>query len=463
MKNYTFYLFAFLVLCTGSAFGQAEEVKTILAQKSITITAVPVNAEIFHIRNIGSGEDKLGTGTAQLKLDKDEKYIIEVRREGYQPVRRIYMRQKNGSEQDKIELLYRVVDINASPSDAKIFVDNVERGNSYYKAYVPKGQSITVDVKKPGFLTLTKVYYNKEGQDEPEASHLFKLEDRLLSLKTVPIDASITVDGKKYGEGNTDIVIKKNTCVSVTVERLGFVGVSATYCNKDNEKVPPMTDELVLNDRTAQFNTQPDDAKIIVDGKEVGKGAYLARVPRGKCVEVAIERSGYARERYELCNKPDYSQPESSYPIKLTEDEAYTKSEEGGDKANRNFSVEVNPAIPAVEAWKKITSIIQTFFDEIENSDFTTSYLRTNWVASEKLNESKKRVDPQIIRTRVIISSGGSTPLRYNVMIQSERSKITCNEGTNTPPVNKDDCFETFPRILRKYNDLIQEIQRRLQ
>jgi len=224
---------------------------------------------------------------------------------------------------------------------------------------------------------------------------------------------------------------------------------------------------LKLKDRKIQFNVLPDDAKIFIDGKEVGKGSYSVKIAEDRCTEILIIRSSYVSERYELCNKADYQQPEPTYSVKLNEDEAYQQSEESSI-ANKNFTIEVNPTTNPLDAWKRLTSIIQSRFDEIEAIDGTTTYLRTNWVGS---TFNKSSLFKSIVRTRVIITSGGNAPLKYNVKIQSEISKADCasfkssDDKYSKPQIttNMDQCFEPVDRLLRKYTDLIREIQVRLQ
>ncbi|MBV9987392.1 MAG: hypothetical protein JO301_06915, partial [Chitinophagaceae bacterium] len=95
----------------------------------------------------------------------------------------------------------------------------------------------------------------------------------------------------------------------------------------------------------------------------------------------------------------------------------------------------------------------------------TTSYLRTNWVGTVF---NKNSLFKSIVRTRVIITSGGTTPLKYNVKIQSEISKADCataksSDGKPQVTTSMDQCFEPVDRLLRKYTDLIREVQVRLQ
>jgi hypothetical protein len=435
---------------------------TAMAQKEVTVTLSPADADVYRVMN-GSAV-KIGTGSILLKLDKDIPVTLEARKEGYVSVQKIFLRKKDGSPTDNMELNDRLVQLNATPADAMILVNNIEKARSAYLAVIPKGQNITVDVKKSGFVPQSKIFYNKDGQELPEVSHLFKLEDKIMTIRSLPVDADIYVDDKKKGEGAVEVIIPRDKCVTVRIDKAGYVAREARYCNKETEIVPPLVDEIRLKDRKITFNVSPDDARIFLDGKEVAKGSYSVKVPEDRCAEILIVRPSFVTEKYELCNKAEYQQPEPTYAIKLTEDEAYQQSEESSI-ANKNFTVEVNAATNPVEAWKRLTSIIQSRFDEIEAIDGTTSYLRTNWVGSVF---NKNSLFKSIVRTRVIITSGGTTPLKYNVKIQSEISKADCataksSDGKPTVTTSMDQCFEPVDRLLRKYTDLIREVQVRLQ
>ncbi len=425
----------------------------------MSITTIPADAEIYLKSN--SKEEKIGKGTAIFPMEKDKLYVVIVRKEGYTDVQRSYTRKKEGAITDKIELEDRVMKINASPADAKIFINGTEVKLSSYSIIIPKGQSVTIDVKKAGYVPVSKTYYNKEGQAPPEISTLLKLEDRIVSIKTQPTDAEIFVEEKKRGEGSTDIVIPYEKCVTVRVLKNGFVSSEETFCNKENEATAPLSKEIKLKERLVQINTSTEDAKIFVDGKELGKGSYSVKIPENKCTEIEIKKESYITQKLVLCNKMDYQQPEPVYAIKMIEDDAFRESEQS-NIANINFSVEVNPTLSRPEAWQTLASIIQGKFDEIESIDANTIYLRTNWAAKEYRYTDKQTgysLGNTIVRTRIIVTSGGTSPLKYNVKIQSEISIPNC---ANLHPQN-DQCFESWPRILRKYNDLINEIQRRLQ
>ncbi|MEI8073609.1 MAG: PEGA domain-containing protein [Bacteroidota bacterium] len=437
------------------------------AQKELTVTAIPADAEIYEVANTGYAMKK-GVGSVIFKLDKEKPVTVEVRKPGFISEKKTFLRDKNGEPRATIELTQRLVQINASPADAMILVNGAEFGRSPQAVSIPKGVSITIDIKKPGFVTQSKTLYNKQGEEVPEITYLFKLEDRIVSIKADPQDANILVDGKKRGEGTAQVIIPKDKCVVVRVEKQSFISNEVTYCNKELENAPPLTDVIRLKDRSIQINAMPEDARIFVDGKEVAKGNYSMKLNAGKCSEVLVLKSGFVGVKTNLCNQSDATPPEGEYAIQLKQDEAYLQSEQSSI-ANKNFNLIIeNSTITPQDAWKKLVSIIQSYFDEIETVDYSTSYLKTNWVGKTFNVGSDFK---SMIRTRVIITYGGEAN-KYNIKILSEitkpesncaRSANDYNNGSKSASLTatNDECFESVDRILRKYSDLISEIQRR--
>ena len=436
------------------------------AQKELTINTIPTDAALYKIDE--GSEVKLATGTYTIRLSRDKPVTIEVRKEGFAPVRKSYLRTKEGQPIESIELTQRKVVVNASPADANIYVNGADRGRSQVHLLIGKGESITIDIKKPGFVTQSKTLSNKTGQDVLDASYNFSLDDRIISLRTNPQDATIFVDDKKVKDGSAQVIIPKDKCINVRVEKSGYVNNQVTYCNKESETVPPFNDEIQLKDRNVQINTTPDDAKIFVDNKEVGHGSVFVKILQGQTKNVFISKPSFVAERIQLCNQIDCPPIEPVIPVTLKNDEAYTASEENSN-ANKNFSIEVNPSINATEAWKKLCSIVYNYFDEIETADATTSYLKTNWVGVVFNKNSQFK---SMIRTRVIVTGISGSVVAYHIKIQSEISKVDseCVSGStegksnngNSLTVSRDDCFEPLDRLLRKYASLINEVQQRL-
>ena len=416
------------------------------ADKKITLSATPAQASIFQIGKDGK-EVLLGVGNAVIKVDKDLPFKIAVRLEGYKPVIKTYVNSKNVDlpKEDRIVLEDRLVKVTAQPYDARIFLNGVDQGTNSGWVEVRKDNSVTVEVRKTGFYTKTKTYYNRSGMDIPPIDDFITLSDRAMFVRTTPADVQVVVNGKKIAEGNTEIVIPMQSCVTVEYVKEGFVSIEKQYCAKDGQPMPPVSENVVLKDRQVSIRTTPADASIKVDGRVMGNGEYKARIPFGQCVEVIVEKSGYVASSKNYCNEDNVQPPPSADHVILSLDEAFTSSVQS-DQANLNFTIETSK--PEQDAWKILSQITMNYFDNIELADRETGYIRTAW----NVNNFKDNT----IRTRIIVKQADIAPLKYTIKLVSEFS------GKARTSVKEDQLFFPWDRILNTYKDVISEFQSRM-
>lgn len=189
------------------------------------------------------------------------------------------------------------------------------------------------------------------------------------------------------------------------------------------------------------------DAKIIVDGQNLGTGSLKIKVPRNSCVNVKIEKVGFLKYEQTYCNKKGGTPPPKKQYFEMKRDDAYEASVKT-DQANVDFSVVVNSKLSPTDAWKLTTQIVTDYFDAIEVSDKETSYLRTAWTV--------QTFEQNTIRTRLIIKLGNSSPLTFKIKLVTEYSGVA---GTS---VKADEQFKEWDRILRKYQNVISDFLTRL-
>lgn len=421
---------------------------TLTAQKRIVVNVLPADATISEV-GPGGVEKPLGSGTAQIKTEKDEPIKLVFRKPGFNPIVKTYIKRK-GVDLPKTEtfvLKDRLVKIMAQPYDAKIILNGIEMGSGQVNAVIPENGSVTVEIKKPGFFTKTKTYFNKSGMDLPPADEVFVLADRALQVKLTPADAQIFVDGKKVADGSGEIVIPARACVSVEFIKEGFATIQRSYCNKEGMPESPLYDNIVMKDRVVQINTTPNDASIKMDGRQVGAGEYGIKILEGACVEVIVEKAGYVAITKNFCNQRNMQSPPVNEHVVLKEDEAYSSSIQS-DQANVNFSISVGSGRSEEDAWKVMNQIVTNYFDVIEMSDKETGYVRTAW--------NMKNFPNNTIRTRIIVKPGNTGSSQYVVKIQSEAS------GAANTAAKDDEKFREWGRILNTYKDIISEMQSRL-
>ena len=192
--------------------------------------------------------------------------------------------------------------------------------------------------------------------------------------------------------------------------------------------------------------SQPD-AKIIVDGQNLGTGTLKVKIPNKGCVNVKIEKPGYLTYEQVYCDKKGVTEPPKKQFFDMKKDDAEEASVKT-DQANIDFAIEVKSSVDQTDAWKLVSQIVTDYFDAIEVSDKETSYLRTAW--------SVQTFEQNTIRTRLIIKLANSNPLTYKVKLVSESS------GKHGTSVKADEGFREWDRILRKYQNVISDFSTRL-
>lgn len=205
---------------------------------------------------------------------------------------------------------------------------------------------------------------------------------------------------------------------------------------------------ISLNDAFAQkkihLSCNISDAIIKMNGEIIGNGtADIVLTWQKKCATVSAEKTGYVTHSKEFCN----TDPTKSFQFILLKDESYDASSQS-DKANNDFQILVKKGMTETDAWKLISQIITDKFDVIEVSDKETGYLRTSWVLQS--------FNTKTIRTRLIVKLSDTDPLSYKVKIVSEFA-----DGSGVS-IQKDELYKSWDRILRKYEELIPDLQSRL-
>ncbi len=432
------YIIAFTILISNIAYAQ-----------KMKISVLPNDATIHEVKT-GSIETLLGTGSTEIKINKDFPIQLIFKKPGFKSVTKTYQRIKgvDAKKEETVELKDRMVTVTAEPYDAKIFVNGVETGTKKINVQINENSSTTVEVTKAGYYKKSKTYYNQSGKDISPIDDIIVLEDRAVKVKLYPGDVQIFVDGKKLPDNSDEIVVPTKTNVAIEYRKEGYVSVERTYYNKEGMPQTPLFETITLKDRVVRINTTPSDATIKVDGKQVANGEYSVKILEGACVEVIVERPGYSAIVKNFCNQNNMQTPPVNEHIALKIDEAYTSSIQS-DQANVNFSVRVGATRTPEDAWKILNSIVTNYFDVIEMADKETSYLRTAW--------SMKNFPNNTIRTRIIVKPGNTGSLQYVVKMQSESS------GEANTGAKDDEKFKEWQRLLNTYKDIISEMQARLQ
>ena len=197
-----------------------------------------------------------------------------------------------------------------------------------------------------------------------------------------------------------------------------------------------------------KVSSSESDAEILVDGTKIGQGSAKVNLKQDECHTVVVNKTGFVAETRVYCFMvKDKPKPPYDEYITLNKDESYDASVKS-DRANKDFEVEVSRKLSETETWKLIREIVTGYFDDIEVTDKESGYMKTNWQVQS--------FNAKTIRTRIFIKQSSSSPLKYKIKLLSEISDIP-----NTS-VKADEKFHEWDRLLRRYENVINEFQTRL-
>lgn len=212
---------------------------------------------------------------------------------------------------------------------------------------------------------------------------------------------------------------------------------------------------LNLNAQKKTIHVTPDKAKIYVDGSEVGNGSYTLKFDRQTDFYILkFEAPGYITKQVKLFK----NNPNKTIAYKLAKDEFFLNSigpsgnssgEDAIDVANKWFEITAKKGMTEDQIWKRLMSIANKNFENVEIRDKSAGWIRTAW--SKTTFESG-----QVARTRLEIklNTDNEDEITYRVKIYSEIN--------NDPDCEGDDCFGKTDRVLKKYVDVVNELQNKL-
>jgi hypothetical protein len=253
----------------------------------------------------------------------------------------------------------------------------------------------------------------------------------------------------------TNTVASANYCSAMETETILKNGVSRKYLKTSRNFTRGMLIfSLLLCGLTA--NTElfaqrktvyviPETAKIFYNGHEVGNGSYEIKFSRNEdFVLLKFEAPGYIPKTVKLFK----NNPKKTVSYELFVDEAMQSSigaDEGVDLANKYFTVTCKKEMTEDVVWKRLMNIAVTNFENVEVRDKAAGWIKTAWINTTFLY--------QIVRTRleIQVQFTGEDELAYRVKISSEIADKDC--GTNNQ------CFVKYDRILKKYEQVISELQ----
>ncbi len=194
------------------------------------------------------------------------------------------------------------------------------------------------------------------------------------------------------------------------------------------------------------IHVTPDNATIFVNGNEVGNGSYSVKFDKQTdFVILKFMAPGYITKTVKL-NKEN---PKSTIAYKMYEDEAVKQSlgsNDGVDIANKWMTVTCKKGMKEDAVWRRLMSVAIDNFDNVEVRDRAAGWIKTAW-------KPTTFETGQAVRTRleVRLAVGDDEELSYKIRLSSQKK--------DDPDCYGEECYENFPRVLRKFYDVINDLQ----
>ncbi|HSJ66668.1 MAG TPA: hypothetical protein VK921_03285 [Anditalea sp.] len=394
----------------------------------------------------------LGEGEISFKLDKNSINKVMVAKEGYEPVILEFPKTEKYEKELKVLLLNRMVEVESNHEDATVQIGDQILGKGKSKVVIREGETAEVTINKSGYVSKTATYYNSPEKAIPPVKEIFELRDRYVQIDENPKADFYLLNGQKMPEGTTGIVIPYEECVELKIVKSGYANVIQNFCNRaENDDAPPIIYKANMEDRVVKFAVIPADASIQVNGAAQAFGQYDLLLPKGRCLKVEISKEGFISYVQTYCNQTEEdNQLAIAENINLIEDEAYLASIYS-DKVNHRIPIAVRKSLSTADAWKILISIITKEYDVLETVDYNAGYLITAW-QYDGFNK-----DGKTIRSRIIITNSGSTT-ENNYAV-----KFVSQTGEGNAADLEDTKYTDWNRILRKYYDLLEDMEIRLQ
>jgi hypothetical protein len=230
---------------------------------TVNVNSTPVGAMI-----LVDGKDA-GTTPETISEIKTGTHLIEVRMDGYENwSENIDVTDKEYDLTATLKEKKGSIEIKSEPSDATIFVDGDKLGLTPKTIEHLKPGIHQVEVRVDGFETWSNSV-EVTAEKRSDVTALLKQESGSVNITSAPDNANIYIDGMKVGAtpatlssisiGTHEIVVKidghKDWKKSILIKKDKEVSLNAV---------------LQLNIGSINIESFPENAKIILDGKEVG-------------------------------------------------------------------------------------------------------------------------------------------------------------------------------------------------
>ncbi len=252
---------------------------------SLKIESEPAKAMIF------LDNKEVGTTPENITNLNPGKYTVEIRMDGYESWTEIV-----DVEADNENVLTAVlhkktgsISIKSRPSNAKIFLNGDETGTAPKTLNDLKPGKYTVEVRMDGYTAWSEIV-DVEANKEMTLTATLQIKTGSINIMSEPTTATISLDNKDVGTTPETLTGLKPGKYTVEVRMDGYEAWREIVdIEADKENV--LTAELQIKTTTISIKSKPSQAKIFIDGNNVGitPGIIKSVVPGTHKIEVRLD------------------------------------------------------------------------------------------------------------------------------------------------------------------------------
>jgi formylglycine-generating enzyme required for sulfatase activity len=195
--------------------------------------------------------------------------------------------------------------LETDPAGASILVGGKEVGQSPGTVELMPG-SHEILIAADGYKTWRELVRTEAGQVRSLPLITLQEADGIVTVRTRPGDASVTVDGRYRGRSPLDVELPPGKSYKVTIARPGYDTVVRNV-NLKERRSRTLTVDLQPQLGVIQVVSDPADAELLIDGRSVGEvGGQLELTATEHTIE--IRKPGYETFSTKVTPKPGLPQ-----------------------------------------------------------------------------------------------------------------------------------------------------------
>jgi diacylglycerol kinase family enzyme len=254
---------------------------------SFSVNSEPANAKIY------LDGDYIGTTPEIIRSSALGTHVVEIRKEGYEVWREIVDIKigEGNALTAALQLKTGTFTIESNPSMAMIYLDGREVGSTPQTITDIKPGKYTVEVKLDGYRTWDK-RVNVKADIENIVTAALRINTGSIMIDSEPTKAGIFLNDKEVGTTPETITCLNPGKYNIEVKLDGYeVWSKSTKVKIGKESI--LKAALQIKSGSVSINSKPSNARIYLDGEEVGITPGIIKSIDSGTHEVEVKKDGY--------------------------------------------------------------------------------------------------------------------------------------------------------------------------